>query len=376
MGCGQSVPELSTTDSPVDISEPAISETPKPTEDKTMEEAKSEEKKEESSAEYPAPEHDHIPDDRSEGSVLDLDIDFGEGKSDEHEDEVEKTEEEIKQEIVSTAMYILNPAQLQGIKFVRSKCQEFRDENRDKLLPKLEQYQMNDILKEDIADMLADHIKHTAPIMICIRPAVIVQYLKKDDHYRNLFEIGKSGGQNSKDVRRRWEKNMFGGSYDASTDFDRVKYGSLAPTLIPHEYTAQYGSCYLLLKSYIRRRTTLTLGDSGGCSSVYTKFGTVDEPYGILSNMSDELLRATVMVVLGIDNYQHLRDKHSQRIVEAQFHGPIRLRADVDTIVIKSSTPTEETQIMDVAGQYGIRCIKENEYKEECNLAMIFGNQG
>ena len=47
-----------------------------------------------------------------------------------------------------------------------------------------------------------------------------------EGRYRTLFETGTGGGSTDQDLRRGWERRMFGDAYDGH-DVQRPKYGSV-----------------------------------------------------------------------------------------------------------------------------------------------------
>src|SRR5207302_1794959 len=80
----------------------------------------------------------------------------------------------------------------------------------------------------------------------------------------NQFETNISGGCLSHPTRLQWEKTLFGGAYDLSEGYEKVKYGSLNITNNPLGNTAcyGYGDSYLILRPDIKKRTTFVHGDS------------------------------------------------------------------------------------------------------------------
>lgn len=106
-------------------------------------------------------------------------------------------------------------------------------------------------------------VRDFAPLIVHIHFDKMCKFLLEDTHYRSQFETGSSCGLNNREVRARWERDLFQGAYDGCRDFERPKYGVLN---VHNDYRGvvrakQYGDCYMVLKD-ARLRTTFSPEDS------------------------------------------------------------------------------------------------------------------
>eukprot|EP00439_Symbiodinium_sp_Y106_P007416 s1107_g1.t1 len=55
------------------------------------------------------------------------------------------------------------------------------------------------------------------------------RFMETDEYYRSQFETGTSSGalDSKNDIRKRWEMELFGGTYEHAKPFERCKYGAL-----------------------------------------------------------------------------------------------------------------------------------------------------
>ncbi|CAL1153432.1 unnamed protein product [Cladocopium goreaui] len=94
-------------------------------------------------------------------------------------------------------------------------------------------------------------------------------FLETDEYYRSQFETGTSSGalDSKNDIRKRWEMELFGGTYEDCKPFERCKYGALGVMNDFRGVTSAYGygDSYLVLKD-VRLRCTFASTDSGGIS--------------------------------------------------------------------------------------------------------------
>jgi len=200
--------------------------------------------------------------------------------------------------------------------------------------------------------------------------------LLADGVYRGQFETGISNGGASAfpgGDRDRWEDELFEGAYRGAPPGDRPKYGALA--LMGHADGAapRFGCCYLRLRPIVSRRCTFTWGDSHlGPAHV----GTVDELWSVIAALFDDVRsRGATLGVSGLDELtlreRLLRDLPARlpeepvrqplgraldEYIEAQVHGPIDLRRDVDALVADGSLRDTETgaALEKVAGRHGV----------------------
>ncbi|MFJ1759638.1 DUF3626 domain-containing protein [Amycolatopsis sp. NPDC088138] len=143
----------------------------------------------------------------------------------------------------------------------------------------------------------------------------LLRHLLDDGVYRSQFETGTSNGgltAHPGGDRWRWEHRIFGGAYDDGPASARPKYGSLNYRRRPAGGSVRFGSSHLRVKRDVLRRTTFCYPDS---FAEPADFGTAEHlPLVPLAEAaeSDEL------------------DDH----IEAHVHGPLRLDADVEALVL------------------------------------------
>jgi hypothetical protein len=146
----------------------------------------------------------------------------------------------------------------------------------------------------------------------------ILDAMGRDGLYRSQFETGTSnGGLTAYEGGDRWswESRIFGTAYDRAAASERPKYGSLNFRCRPVGGSPRFGSSHLRLRLATLARTTFCYPDS------------FLQPvnFGVASAMSlIRLAEADDKDV--IDDY-----------IEAQVHGPIRLDADVEALVLDPS---------------------------------------
>ena len=191
--------------------------------------------------------------------------------------------------------------------------------------------------------------------------------LRIDGRYRSQWSTGISNGSRSAmpgGDRHSFEQRLFDGAY-AGADPDRVEmpvYGAFDLLRDPHGGSPRFGSCYVVLADSVRSRTTLCLGDSNLHPS---DVGTFDSPWSILAGLAEQAGTGRLLdrpldlgdlrrVLAGapasaeparcVDGY-----------IEAQVHGGVDLRRDVEAIVLDPSfAGTEvEDEMAAAAVRYG-----------------------
>src|SRR5690606_37988253 len=99
------------------------------------------------------------------------------------------------------------------------------------------------------------------------------------------FETKCGHGTLNENLRKEWEDRLFNKLYTSSSGFERVKYGCLNFTNCKEgvSLARQYGRCYFILKQHVRKRVSITNGDS----SSYTTLGCVDYYCHLLNEFHD-----------------------------------------------------------------------------------------
>ena len=258
----------------------------------------------------------------------------------------------------------LTPAQLRAISNIRAQAMALRDD----AVNTLSHIQFMANIKPSALDAARAAIRDHAHIAIHFHPdrpladgTTVSQALLRDGVYRNQFETGISNGLVSvapggpRDV---WERSLFSGAYHHNDNppaaAERPKYGALDLTCAADGPAPRFGSCYLVLKSSVSRRSTLTFGGSQADPKVR---GTVDEFDAILAALMEESFTRDFM--LGVSDirpaavvdslfkspstprrFRKGLSRNLDHMIEAQVHGDIRLDRDVEALVADGSFST------------------------------------
>ena len=189
------------------------------------------------------------------------------------------------------------------------------------------------ISKENILKTL-QYVEFEIPLIIRIKPAAL-NLLADDTHYRNQFETQTSGGTMNNVTRRRWENLMFNNIYDNASPFDRCKYGTFDTNYYNNKkyysVAISYGYSYFVLKPHMRSRTTCCYDDSSAVSNnPKLEFGTLKDFAHILAKFSDNEL----MNIVSFVNKIPYNSTGESSYKELQFHGPIVIDRDVESLVV------------------------------------------
>lgn len=199
-------------------------------------------------------------------------------------------------------------------------------------------------------------IRELAPIIVHVNLDKILQFMEGDTHYRNQFETGTSGGLLKTEVRKKWEKDLFGGCYDRAAGPERPKYG-VQNVMNDHRGVvkcAQYGDSYLILKD-VRLRTTFSPEDSANLKA--DRLAVPDYYAHVLNEYSDAELQETLKVANSSDAAL-LGDSGkvgSMKYKEAQLHGEVAFARHVERLVAheRHRGKAEEARIKGVCGKFG-----------------------
>lgn len=186
----------------------------------------------------------------------------------------------------------------------------------------------------------------------------VAQAMLEQGMYKSQFETLLSNGSVSAyrgGERDLWEQNMFGGAYqlEGTTNSQRPKYGALNVMLHSDGPAPRFGSCYFLLSPDVSNRCTFTYLDSHQNPA---EKGTYEQFDDILAALLQESF--TRHFAIGEPNLTprklidhllvHLErpfadpsDKEPGRnlnhYIEAQIHGDVFLKEDVDMLVADPS---------------------------------------
>jgi hypothetical protein len=186
----------------------------------------------------------------------------------------------------------------------------------------------------------------------------VAEALLEQGIYKSQFETFLSNGSVSAypgGERDLWEKRIFGGAYhlESTTNKQRPKYGALNLMLHPDGPTPRFGSCYFLLSPKVSYRSTYTYLDSHQDPK---EKGTYEEFDIILAALLEEVflrdfaigernLTPTRLIHHLLHNlekpFMDPANKEPTRnlnhYIEAQVHGDISLKDDVEVLVADPS---------------------------------------
>jgi Protein of unknown function (DUF3626) len=192
----------------------------------------------------------------------------------------------------------------------------------------------------------------------------VAESLLDDGIYKSQFETFISNGSVSAlpgGERDLWENNLFGGAYqlEGTTSDQRPKYGALNVMQHPDGPAPRFGSCYFLLSPEATHRSTFTYLDSHQDPE---EKGTYKEFDLILSALLEEVfVRDSALgeknltpgklmdhLLMNLEKpFSDPADKEPKRnlnhYIEAQVHGTISLKDDVDMLVADPSF--KETEV-------------------------------
>jgi Protein of unknown function (DUF3626) len=229
---------------------------------------------------------------------------------------------------------------------------------------------------------------HFHPDRFGVKPTPVAEALLKEGVYRNQFETGLSSGGLSAfpgGPRDSWERTLFGGAYhkEGVTDSDRPKYGTLELVRYPDGPIPRFGSCYLVLRPSVSRRTSFTFAGSEDPRAT-ERLGTIDRMDNVMAALLAEIEAGGMAAppwppfrapTLGVPNLtvarllNVLRELASPRKdpagldagrvldtqIEAQVHGPVDVHEDVELLVADPAfAPTGTGEILrELASRYG-----------------------
>lgn len=218
----------------------------------------------------------------------------------------------------------------------------------------------DEIFEEAVAN-LKSHARialHFHPDRLDSNMKSVAEALFEQGVYKSQFETLLSNGSVSAypgGERDLWEKRIFGGAYqlEGVTNDQRPKYGALNLMLHPDGPAPRFGSCYFLLSPKVSSRSTYTYLDSHQDPK---EKGTYEEFDMILAALLEETfvrdfaigegnLTPTILINHLLANLKRpfidLVSKEPARnlnhYIEAQIHGEISLKEDVEVLVADPS---------------------------------------
>lgn len=220
-------------------------------------------------------------------------------------------------------------------------------------------------------------VVHFHPDRVGATPLTVAESLLEDGQYRNQFETALSSGSltaHPGGVRDEWERTLFGSAYHGheTTVGERPKYGALELIRYPDGPWPRFGSCYIVLRSDVARRTSFTFSGSEQ-PDASQRMGTIDCLDGVMAPLLEEVASGAGAQVpwppymaptLGVENLTvfGLLERLSNELpvtrqdpsvgapgrvldtgIEAQVHGPIDLGEDVERLVADPAFRTTAT---------------------------------
>lgn len=213
-------------------------------------------------------------------------------------------------------------------------------------------------------ELFVDRVKLTGRVALHFHPdrldpalKSVAEALLESGIYKSQFETLLSSGSVSAHpggARDLWEEKIFGGAYqqEGVNNSHRPKYGALDLLAHPDGPAPRFGSCYFLLKPEVTQRCTFTYRDSHQDPK---EKGTYEEFDDIIAKLlgdsfSDEVVLGESLrprqlierIISSLDQpceerltLQHRRV--SDHYIEAQVHGPISLKNDIDYLIVDPS---------------------------------------
>jgi len=240
-----------------------------------------------------------------------------------------------------------------AIRHIRQLAKNNHDQNLPELQRKVQKmgYSDNDLW------MTLAYIRELAPIIVHCNLSKMMPFMESDTHYRNQFETASSGGLLKPEVRERWERDLFGGSYDKAPGFHRCKYGVLNAM---NDYRGvvkcvQYGDSYLVLRD-CRLRCTFSPEDSANLKA--DRLAVLDYYAHVLNEYSNDEIKETIKIAKS-GEAAVLGDSSKVGIMkykETQIHGEVRFDKHVERLVAheKHKVSSRDTKrLQDICAKHG-----------------------
>lgn len=263
----------------------------------------------------------------------------------------------------------LTAAQRAAIAHVRARVSQAQGAARARVLQSLRRAEIDAAAFDASVACIREHARiviHFHPDRLGKTSQTAIEALLEEGVYRNQFETGRSSGglfPSGGSARDDWERALFGGAYQAEAvpPSERPKYGALELIRWSDGPIPRFGSCYFVLRPHVAARTSFTFAGSEDPRALQ-RLGTIDTLEPVMAALFDEIEAGGVATppwppyrapTLGIRNLTigrfleratalatprpdscllpHGRVLDTQ--VEAQIHGAIELRRDVELMV-------------------------------------------
>lgn len=262
---------------------------------------------------------------------------------------------ELSEPQLSALEYVTNYARIRKSEAVQSIHEILKMSNVDR-----EQF-------EDAVVKIKSHAKvalHFHPDRLDPAKKSVAEALLEQGVYKSQFETLLSNGSVSAypgGQRDLWEERLFGGAYqhEGASNSERPKYGALDLMRHSDGPAPRFGSCYFLLSPEVSYRSTYTYLDS---HQNPVQKGTYAEFDDMMAALLEEVFlrdyalgKKNLRPQKLVDHFQvHLTmpfsdpsssqaKRNLNHYIEAQVHGNIRLKEDVEILVADPSfkdTPT------------------------------------
>ena len=255
----------------------------------------------------------------------------------------------------------LSRSQLSALEYISKYAENEKREAKATINHILKMSNITDEIFEEAVANLKSHARialHFHPDRLDSSKKSVAEALFEQGVYKSQFETLLSNGSVSAypgGERDLWEKRIFGGAYqlEGVTNDQRPKYGALNLMLHPDGPAPRFGSCYFLLSPKVSSRSTYTYLDSHQDPK---EKGTYEEFDMILAALLEETfvrdfaigegnLTPTILINHLLANLKRpfidvvsKEPAHNlNHYIEAQIHGEISLKEDVEALVADPS---------------------------------------
>ncbi|MED1865984.1 DUF3626 domain-containing protein [Fictibacillus nanhaiensis] len=255
----------------------------------------------------------------------------------------------------------LTQAQQLAIEYVERYALKHKDDAQETIKHLLRMSNITDDVFHNAVSKLKKHARialHFHPDRPNSSMDSIAEALYQEGIYKSQFETLLSNGSVSAypgGLRDRWEEQLFGGAYQlkGATLKERTKYGALSIFNHADGPAPRFGSCYFLLKPEVSKRATFTYLDSHQnpkekgtlgefdmilaalFEEIFTRDYALGEPKLMVSSLVRQLVQKIELP------FEDPAKKHANRnlnhYIEAQVHGDVVLKDDVDLLVADPS---------------------------------------
>ncbi|KXX71824.1 DUF3626 domain-containing protein [Flammeovirga sp. SJP92] len=236
---------------------------------------------------------------------------------------------------------------------------EYINTQKEKSIDNIEMILYQSNLPKDSYQAYINNVREKAPIALHFHPDRIfsgemnvIEGMVQSGIYKNQYETKISAGSVSAFTgggRDDWENIVFKGAYHSASPLERPKYGALNLTMTNDGPSPRFGSCYFLLKSEVKNRSTFTYGDTYDSPK---EIGTIEHFELIHSAILKDLFTREMTLGernLSVQDFLNLineklsqfsnslalrpASKNLDFYIETQVHGDISLERDVEKVI-------------------------------------------